>query len=218
MADVSRQIRASSSEKTEAIEGCGPGRPRLALGALALAILALSACQPYQFKGTEYTDPQPAPDFELVRADGGTLKLSDLRGRSVLLFFGFSACPDVCPTTLADAARILEGMGKEAAEAEYLFVTVDPERDTPEVLQRYIANFDPAIVGLTGSSESLARVWADYGIYVEKVPLEGSAQDYSVTHTARVFIIDADGRLRLSYTFGTPYLDILSDLRELLAA
>jgi protein SCO1/2 len=194
------------------------GRHWIGTGAIVVAILLLSACQPYRFRGTEYTDPQPAPDFQLVRSGEGSLKLSDLRGRVVLLFFGFTSCPDVCPTTLADAARILGGLGEDAAKTEYLFVTVDPERDTPEVLERYTAVFDPAIIGLTGSPESLAQVWADYGIFVEKVPLEGSAQDYTVTHTARVFIIDADGRLRLSYSFGTPYEDILSDLRELLSA
>jgi protein SCO1/2 len=107
-------------------------------------------------------------------------------------------------------------LGEDAEQTEYLFVTVDPERDTPEVLSKYVSIFDPRIVGLTGADEILSAIWDDYGVYVEKVPLEGSAQDYTVTHTARVFVIDADGRLRLSYSFGTPYEDILGDVRALL--
>jgi protein SCO1/2 len=188
----------------------------LAAGIVALTAVLLSACQPYRFKGTEYLDPQPAPDFELTRADGGELKLSHQRGRVVMLFFGFTACPDVCPATLGDARRLLEELGEDADRTEYLFVTVDPERDTPEILRKYVSIFDPAIIGLTGSADELAQVWRDYGIFVEKVALDGSAQDYTVTHTARVFVIDADGRLRLSYSFGTPYEDILADIRALL--
>lgn len=191
-------------------------RSGLALGAACLAAFLVGACAPYVFKGTEYVDPQPAPDFELTRSDGGSLRLSEQRGRVVLLFFGFTTCPDVCPATLGDAKRILEELGEEAQDVEYLFVTVDPERDTPEVLESYVSIFSPAIVGLTGSAESLAQVWQDYGIFVEKVPLEGSAQEYTVTHTARVFVIDGDGRLRLSYSFGTPFQDILEDIRALL--
>lgn len=191
------------------------GRRLVGVAALGLA-LGLAACQPYAFKGTEYLDPAPAPDFELVRADGGTLRLSDLRDRVVLLFFGFTSCPDVCPTTLSDAAKILEELGPEAGETEYLFVTVDPDRDLPDVLRSYTGRFDPAIVGLTGSADALAQAWSDYGIYVEKVPLEDSSLDYSVTHTARVFVIDPDGRLRLSYGYGTPFEDILEDVRHLI--
>jgi protein SCO1/2 len=178
----------------------------------------LSACAPHTFKGTEYLDPQPAHDFELTRADGGQVRLSDLRGKIVILFFGFTSCPDVCPATLGEAKLILQGLGEDEGQVAYLFVTVDPERDTPEVLQKYVSLFHPSITGLSGSLDDLAQVWEDYGIFVEKTPLEGSAQDYTVAHTARVFVIDASGRLRLSYSFGTPYRDILQDVQHLLAA
>lgn len=188
---------------------------RYLLPAIMLLTL-ITACQPYRFKGTEYLDPVSAPDFELTRGDGGGLRLSSLRGQTVLLFFGFTACPDVCPTTLADARRILEGLGEKSSQVQYLFITVDPERDTPEALQKYVSVFDPAIVGLTGSPEALARVWEDYGILVDKTQLDDSTQGYTVTHTARVFVIDDQGQLRLSYPFGTPYEDLLSDLRHLL--
>jgi protein SCO1/2 len=182
-----------------------------------LTAFALAACQPYQFRGTEYIDPSTAPDFELTRADGSPLRLSDLRPKVVLLFFGFTSCPDVCPTTLADGKRILEGLGQDVDRAAFLFVTVDPDRDTPEVMGRYAARFHPAIVGLSGQADDLAAVWRDYGIFVEKQPLGQSAAAYTVTHTARIFLIDQEGRLRLSYSFGTPYEDILSDLVHVLS-
>ncbi len=183
---------------------------------IAASAVLLAACQPYAYKGTEYVDPLPAPDFELTRADGGQIRLADLRGRTVVLFFGFTSCPDVCPTTLSDARRILEGLADQTDLVTYLFVTVDPGRDTPLVLERYVAAFDASIIGLTGTPATLAEVWDAYGIYVEEVPLDGG--DYSVTHTARVFVIDSEGRLRLTYSFGTPYEDILQDLQHLISA
>jgi protein SCO1/2 len=185
-------------------------------GIFGLAVVALSACQPYQYKGTEYVDPRPAPEFSLARADGTQLRLADLRGQIVVLFFGFTSCPDVCPTTLSDARRILEGMGGAADRVSYLFITVDPERDTPEVVGNYVSAFHPAIIGLSDAPEALPPVWEAYGIYVEKVPL-GDGHSYTVTHTARVFVIDDAGRLRLSYSYGTPYEDILQDLEHLLS-
>jgi protein SCO1/2 len=183
---------------------------------LLMLALAQAACQPYQFRGTSYVDPAPAPDFELTQADGSTLRLSDLQPKIVLLFFGFTSCPDVCPTTLADAKRILEALGQDVDRVAFLFITVDPERDTPQVMAEYAAAFHPAIVGLSGDAEDLAAVWRDYGIYVEKQAEAGSSLGYTVTHTARVMLVDAEGRLRLSYTFGTPYEDIFSDVRYLL--
>jgi protein SCO1/2 len=132
------------------------------------------------------------------------------------MFFGYTSCPDVCPTTLAEAKRVLEGLGDDADRVTFLFITVDPERDTPEVLGTYVTAFHPAIVGLTGAPNDLATVRQDYGVFAEKEVLEGSAAGYIVNHTARVFLVDAEGRLRLSYSFGTPSGDVLEDIRHLL--
>ena len=190
--------------------------PYLGLVTLLLGALLLSGCQSYEFKGTLYSDPQPAPDFELTAPNGERFRLSDHQGEIVLMFFGYTSCPDVCPTTLAEARRILEGLGADADNVTFLFITVDPERDTPEVLGTYATAFHPAIVGLTGSADDLASVRQDYGIVAEKEILEGSAAGYVVTHTARVFLVDAEGRLRLTYSFGTPPDDILEDINHLL--
>jgi protein SCO1/2 len=183
---------------------------------LGLIILLLAACQSYQFNGTQYPDPQLAPDFELTTTDGDPFRLSDHQGKIVLMFFGYTSCPDICPTTLAKARRVFEGLGGDADKVTFLFTTVDPERDTPEVLGTYVTAFHPAIVGLTGAPDELATVRQDYGIFAEKEVLEGSATGYIVNHTARVFLVDAGGRLRLSYSFGTPSEDILEDIQHLI--
>lgn len=176
----------------------------------------LAACQSYQFKGTLYPDLQPAPDFALTATDGQQFRLSEHRGQIVLMFFGYTSCPDVCPTTLAEAKQILKGVGGDSDRVTFLFITVDPERDTPQVLANYVAVFDPAIVGLTGTSDELAAVRQAYGVFAEKEATDRSAAGYTMTHTARVFLVDTEGRLHLSYAFGTPPDDILQDVRHLL--
>jgi protein SCO1/2 len=183
---------------------------------LTLSSIILTACGPYQFKGTEYSDPQPAPDFELTATNGERFRLGDHQGQIVLMFFGYTSCPDVCPTTLAEARRVFEGLGDDADKVTFLFTTVDPERDTLEVLGTYVTAFHPAIVGLSGAPDELETVRQDYGIFAEKEVLEGSATGYIVNHTARVFLVDAEGRLRLSYSFGTPPKDILEDIQHLI--
>ena len=179
-------------------------------------ILLLAACQPYQLKGTEYPEGIQAEEFTLTTTEGRPFRLSDQRGKIVLMFFGFTSCPDVCPTTLAEAKRIMEGLGDETENVRFVFITVDPERDTPERLGQYVSNFHPEIIGLTGTPEELQTMFDAYGIYAAKVPLEDSAAEYTMDHTARVFLVDQDGRLRLSYAFGTPDEDILQDVQYLL--
>jgi protein SCO1/2 len=119
---------------------------------LGFILLLLTACQSYQFKGTEYDDPQMAPDFELSATDGESFRLSDQQGNITLMFFGYTSCPDVCPTTLAEANQVLKGLGEDSGQVRFVFITVDPERDTPQVLDTYVKAFNPAIIGLTGAT------------------------------------------------------------------
>lgn len=184
---------------------------------LAFAAIALTGCgQTYEFKGTAYPDGKAAQDFTLSAADGQTFRLSQHRGQVVLLFFGYTSCPDICPTTLAEAKQVLEGLGDDAGAVRFAFITVDPERDTPEKLAGYTAFFHPDIIGLTGDPAELEQVRQAYGVVAEKEQLSESAVGYIVNHTARIFLIDPEGNLRLSYGFGTPPADILADLRHLL--
>jgi protein SCO1/2 len=139
-----------------------------------------------------------------------------MRGKAVLLFFGYTSCPDVCPTTLAELKQALERLGQEKAQqVQVVFVTVDPERDTPERVQEYVDHFNPNFIGLSGSESELVPVWQKYGVFREIV--DGtSAAGYIVNHTARVTLIDQYGNLRVSFAFETPVEDIVHDLKLLL--
>jgi protein SCO1 len=169
------------------------------------------------FRGTYFTEPYPpAAEFSLERSDGTSFQLSQMRGRVVLLFFGYTSCPDICPTTLAE---LNQAMGKlresEADRVQVVFVTVDPERDTPERTQEYVNHFNPGFIGLSGTEEQLAKVWSDYGVFREIV--EGtSALGYIVNHTARVTLIDGNGNMRISFGFDTPVDNIVHDLKLIL--
>ena len=187
----------------------------IALG-LLLLILAAAGCKPYQYQGTEYPDPEPAADFTLEEAGGGRYQLSQHQGKVILIFFGYTSCPDVCPVTLSVAKQVLDGLGDEADGVEFLFITVDPERDTAEVMARHTAAFHPGITGLLGSPEELAAVRQAWGIFAEKEPLPDSASGYAMNHTARQFLVDKAGRLRLSYAHATLAEPIIDDIEHLL--
>lgn len=172
---------------------------------------------PVRFRGTMYSDPYPiAPEIVLTRGDGTNFRLSEMRGRIVLLFFGYTACPDVCPTTLAELNQALGKLSeKDSSQVQVLFVTVDPGRDTPERAQQYVNHFNSSFVGLGGTESELQKVWTDYGVFREVV--EGaSAAGYLVNHTARVTLIDQNGNMRVSFGFDTPVEDIVHDLKLVL--
>lgn len=190
-------------------------------GLTALLVLALGGwlgaprLRPYVFHGMVMQSPQPAADFTLTGHMGQPVSLSDFRGQLVLLYFGYATCPDVCPTTLADLHRARQALGKRADEVQVLMVTVDPERDTVEVLADYMPHFDPSFVGLTGTPEQIAEIATYYGIYYERQESD-SALGYLVDHTATVMLIDRDGYLRVVYPFGTQSEEIAADLEYVL--
>src|SRR5262249_10462577 len=130
--------------------------------------------------------------FRLVDQDGKTVTDQDMKGKPFLVFFGFTHCPDVCPTTLFDVSAVLRNLGPDADRAGALFITVDPERDTAGSLKDYLASFDPHLRGLTGDTDALAAVAKEYRVYYKKVPLDGG--DYTMDHTAIVYLMDKDGR------------------------
>src|SRR5262245_20397869 len=182
----------------------------IALVAVGVMLSTRSA----QFLGTTYAEPYPtAADFELTRFDGTHFRLSELRGKAVLLFFGYTSCPDVCPTTLAELDHALDELGRtEADEVQVIFITVDPKRDDVIRVQEHVNHFNDGFIGLSGTESELAEVWNHYGIFREIV--EGtSAAGYLVNHTARVTLIDKDGNLRVSFAFETPVEDIVHDLK-----
>jgi protein SCO1 len=173
----------------------------------------------YRFQGSLIDPPVPAADFSLTDLTGSAFRLSDQRGKIVLLFFGYTYCPDVCPVTLSEFRKINQQLGNDAKNVRFIFITVDPERDTIEQLRRYVPNFDPSFIGLTGSRSDLEKVWKSYGVYASKQPVSNSSQsedNYLVDHTARVYLIDQQGNWRLTYPFGMEAGQITDDLEFLL--
>lgn len=182
-----------------------------------LAAAALAACDGAapKFRSTDITGADYGKALELTDHRGTPRHLADWRGKAVVLFFGFTHCPDVCPTTLADMAQVMRQLGKDAERVQVLFVTVDPERDTQESLARYVTAFDPHFVGLRGSLEQTRRAAQEFKIYFEKRP--GSAPgDYSVDHSSQTYVIDPQGRLRLFVRHDRLAEDLAPDLRTLL--
>jgi len=159
--------------------------------------------------------PAPAADFTLQAADGSTFRLSEQRGNVVLLFFGYTHCPDVCPTTLYDYKQVIQSLGEDADRVRFAFVTVDPERDTLDLLGAYVTAFDPHIVALSGSQEALDEVYDIFGVFYEKQDV-GSAAGYLVDHTARVYVVDADSNLTLTFPFGMEADAMADDISHLL--
>lgn len=170
------------------------------------------------FYGGVLDPPRPAPDFALNDQRGGVFRLSEQRGDVVVLFFGYTMCPDVCPMTLAQYLNVKERLGGLADRVQFVFVTVDPERDTQERLAEYIAHFDPAFHGLWAEPEPLEEVWRQYGVFVERVERPESRAGYTVNHSSISYVIDTEGNLRLAHLFGTPNDQIAHDIEKLLSS
>ena len=189
---------------------------RLCLFLILTVTLLLSSCGGPSFRGSVLEEPLPVPDFTLTDQNGQDFRLSDERGKVVLLFFGYTQCPDVCPTTLATWRQVYEALGEDADQVRFVFVTVDPERDTVERLGMHVNAFNPDFVGLTGEQEQLEAVYDIFDVFYEKDTSSGSAAGYLVNHTATTFVLDTEGQWRLRETFGTEVEDIVHDIRELL--
>lgn len=179
-------------------------------------IVTLLISQNVDFRGTAYVEPYPvAANFELPRSNGDVFRLTDQSEKIILLFFGYTTCPDVCPTTLAELNLALSEIPEKADQVQVVFISVDPERDTPQDVQDYVARFNPSFIGLSGSLSELETVWKNYGVFRE-IAQSDSAAGALINHTARVTLIDKQGNMRLSYGFGTPVEDIVHDLNLLL--
>ncbi|MBX6378358.1 MAG: SCO family protein, partial [Clostridia bacterium] len=186
-----------------------------ALGLLAVTGWRLAASQAAfgRYKGFAVTPPKPAPELQLADENGRPFRFADLRGRAVLLFFGYTFCPDVCPTTLAEFREVRARLGTMADRVAFVFVTVDPERDSPERLRSYLRAFGAPIKGLTGDPEALAALRRHYGVYAAREPAPGSTVGYLMAHSAYTYLLDPLGRLRFTYPYGTPPADMAHDLR-----
>lgn len=190
-------------------------------GLLVLAAIILLSMQIFAsdqaFRGSEI-EPSPAAfDFEIQQADGSTFDLSAEQGKVVLIYFGYTNCPDYCPATLAKYQNIYQRLGEDAGIVDFVFISADPQRDTPQVTADYVHHINPAFIGLSGSEEQLRPIWQAYFVGQQIVPLEGSALGYSVDHSTRVYVIDKQGNLRLTFAFEMDADDMAHDVSLLLA-
>jgi protein SCO1 len=168
------------------------------LFAAVLATGLLVACTPGKpsFKSVDVTGADFGRELKLTDHTGKPRSLTDFQGKVVVVFFGFTQCPDVCPTTLVEMKAVKEKLGKDGERVQVLFVTVDPERDTPELLAKYVPAFDPTFLGLYGDAEAIARTAKEFKVFYKRVP-GSSPTNYSVDHTAALYIYDPSGKLRL---------------------
>jgi protein SCO1/2 len=181
------------------------------------ATLGLAACSEPRpsFNAVDITGADYAKDFSLKDVDGKVRTLADFKGKVVVLFFGYAQCPDVCPTTMTEMAQVKQQLGSDGDKLQVLFVTVDPARDTPEVLKAYMGAFDPGFVALIPTPEQLVTIAKDFKVYFKKV--EGKTPtSYSMDHSAASFVYDTQGRLRLYARYGAGVAPMVSDVKALL--
>lgn len=190
----------------------------LALAAASLLVLAgpPGAIESAVFRAGVFDPPRLAPDFELPGSNGSPVRLSSYRGKVVALAFGFTYCPRICPVTLANLARVFDTLGPAASEVQVVFVSVDPERDTPQRMHEYLAFFNPSFVGATGTPQQLEAVRREFGISADRKPSEIEKLGYEVHHSSFVYLIDRDGKLRLLMPFGKSADDLAHDIALLL--
>jgi len=183
-----------------------------------LLLLSLSACSPAakpDFKNTDITGVDYANDFSMPDFNGTVRHLADFKGKVVVLFFGYTQCPDVCPTTMAELSAVMKDLGPLADQVQVLFVSLDPERDTPKILSQYVPNFDKRFLGLVGDQAATQKITKDFKIFYEKVP-ETKSGSYSIDHSAGSYVFDREGHVRLFVRFNQGPDPITHDLKLLL--
>ncbi len=183
---------------------------------VALAALFVAACSKPAFNNVDITGASYANALSLTDHTGARRTLADYRGKLVVIFFGFTQCPDVCPTTLQEMAEVRRALGPDADQLQVLFVTIDPVRDTREVLAQYVPAFDPSFVGLYGTQEEIARTAKTFKVFYQKVP-GPTETSYTMDHTAGSYVIDRTGQVRLFLKHNQGAAPIVADLRQLLA-
>ena len=184
--------------------------------ALALSA-ALAACgkKELAFQGSDITGTQLGRDLDMIDDSGKPRTLDDYKGKVAVVFFGFTQCPDVCPTAMSELSQTMELLGSDADKVQVIMVSVDPARDTPEVLSAYVKAFHPSFVGLTGTEEQLGKTAKSFKAYYAKSS-GGTAEQYSMDHASSFYILDQDGEARVLVSGNTPAKDIASDIRQLL--
>ncbi len=204
---------ARASVRRRVLAACGAG----VLAALGMPLAGCQRSGRPTFNATDITGADFGRDFALTGHDGKPHTLADFRGKVVVMFFGYTQCPDVCPTALATMADTMKRLGDDANRVQVLFVTVDPERDTPRLLSQYVPAFDPRFLGLYGDADATAKVAREFKVFYQKVPGK-TPGSYTVDHSAGVYLFDAQGRIRLFAKYDQPPEALAQDIRTLLAS
>ncbi len=181
----------------------------------AVLLLFLTGCQSYQFHGNAINPPEALPDFRLTDTAGQTRAVSDLKGRVVLLYFGYTHCPDACPLTLAHFAQVKRDLGTDAGQVAFVFVTTDPDRDTADVLKQYLAQFDPGIIGLRGTQDELSTIYQGYHVAAMKQEANAGQSEYTITHSDVIYVLDKSGKWRDIFDSNSNVGDVVNDVRYL---
>jgi protein SCO1/2 len=198
--------------------------PRLPRRSLLLSsLILLSGCDRLpggggnsSFQSVDITGADYARRLDLPDANGKPRTLDDFKGKVTVVFFGYTQCPDVCPTTMAELAQVKKSLGADGDKVQGVFVTIDPERDTPQLLKSYLANFDPSFVALRGTPEQTQAAAKEFKVFYAKVPGK-TPGNYTMDHTAGSYVFDTDGRVRLFTRYGTGASALASDIKALLA-
>jgi protein SCO1/2 len=169
-----------------------------------------------QYTGTVYDPPVQLTDFTSPGTTGNEIRLSDFAGGYVLLFFGYTHCPDVCPTTLAEFRRVKAELGEDADAVTFLFISVDAPRDNPDVIGTYVSRFDPEFVGMSANDETLTQIGPEFGLYYDRLTDEGRGENYLVDHTGRSFLIGPEGQLRMSFAYATEASIVADGIRNMI--
>lgn len=187
-------------------------------GAGAALLLATTGCRPAKpaFASIDITGAGYARKIDEVDASGTPRRLADYGGRVVLVFFGFAQCPDVCPTALARQAQVMQLLASDADRVQVIFISVDPERDSDDILRAYTAGFDPRFTGWRFDLATTARLAREFKVFFSKVPLKDSALEYTIDHTALTFVFDVRGQIRLAVRHEQTPESVASDLKQLL--
>jgi protein SCO1 len=193
---------------------------------LCCLCITLSACGSLQTlfaptptsapSGVAIDPPKQMPDFTLTDTNAKPVKLSELRGKVVMIFFGYTHCPDICPFSLASFRLVKRELGTDASRVQFVMISVDGTRDTPEILGRYVKAFDTDFIGLTGDENDVRKIGLNYGVHFEKQQPTGTEAAYLVAHTTYTYLLDAQGQWRMVFPFKTPVESVAADIRKVI--
>ena len=189
-------------------------RNYLLLFPLILLLFSCSESSDLKFNGSDITEAKLNPSFELTSHLGKSTNIEDFSGKVVAVFFGFTHCPDICPTTMYELKAIKDSLGSDGDMLQVIFVSLDPERDNIELLEKFIPSFDSSFIGLTGTAADIKKIAGQYKIYYQKV---GGDENYTIDHSSAIYLIDKKGSIRIRHPYGSSQEMIVNDIRSLLS-